>query len=355
MERKRELEAKRRKQYKEEMEKMEKLKNNGREWEQWGVGEFNWKENEVKKEIAPIERGTKKEESGGKNQKTSKIKKRESEHARKEQERLMKKQKKIYKEEGSQEKKGASKKERRDIQGKVDSKKRENSEINKQEEESAIGVKTEDGGGLSKMSVGRSPQMQIQPQSLLTLQGNNWIDDEVINSYMTLIVERSRKNPGKNGEVHSMSSFFYSRLQEGGYSAVRRWTRKIDLFSFNKILVPLHFGDHWCLISIEMSKKRIKFFDSLHGRDRGSMTVVLNYLTQEAEERRHPGFKPEEWLMMTRKEIPRQRNNFDCGVFTCLFAAYDATDRAIDFTQEDMKDKRKKIARELIANELESP
>ncbi len=58
---------------------------------------------------------------------------------------------------------------------------------------------------------------------------------QIINFYFQLIAERSRVdmasteqnhkiNPKK---VHVMSSFFYPKLVQTGYSGVRRWTRKV--------------------------------------------------------------------------------------------------------------------------------
>ncbi|XP_043288817.1 sentrin-specific protease 1-like [Venturia canescens] len=190
----------------------------------------------------------------------------------------------------------------------------------------------------------------ISIQSLSTLQGDNWVNDEVINAYMTLISSQSQTYTKTKEKIHCMSSFFYHRLQTGGYPAVRRWTRKIDLFSFDKILVPLHFGDHWCLASIDLLKKRINFFDSLDGMDRNSLKVLLNYLIHEAKDKNNPSFNPSEWQLVSRKEIPRQRNGFDCGVFVCLFAKYEATNRKMNFIQEDIRKERIRIAEEITAN-----
>lgn len=68
---------------------------------------------------------------------------------------------------------------------------------------------------------------------------------QVINFYMNLLVERS-KDPGLPS-VNTLNTFFYPKLCSSGYSAVRRWTKKMDIFSKDILLVPVHLGVHWCL------------------------------------------------------------------------------------------------------------
>lgn len=69
---------------------------------------------------------------------------------------------------------------------------------------------------------------------------------QVINFYMTLLVERSKEEGYP--AVHAFSTFFYPKLISGGYKAVRRWTRGVDLFQQDLILVPIHLRVHWALV-----------------------------------------------------------------------------------------------------------
>ena len=68
---------------------------------------------------------------------------------------------------------------------------------------------------------------------------------QVINFYMNLLVERS-KAPSMPS-ANTFNTFFYPKLRSSGYSAVRRWTKKMDIFSKDILLVPVHLGVHWCL------------------------------------------------------------------------------------------------------------
>lgn len=66
-------------------------------------------------------------------------------------------------------------------------------------------------------------------RDIASLNGLNWLNDEVINFYMNLIMERSQNKKSNLPKVYSMNTFFYPRLMESGHSALKRWTRKVYL------------------------------------------------------------------------------------------------------------------------------
>lgn len=74
---------------------------------------------------------------------------------------------------------------------------------------------------------------------------------KIMNFYFSLIMERSLTEAGLL-KVYSFSTFFFPKLeggggQAGGHAAVKRWTKAVDLFLFDLILVPLHLGVHWAM------------------------------------------------------------------------------------------------------------
>lgn len=78
-----------------------------------------------------------------------------------------------------------------------------------------------------------------------------FLPSKVINFYLSLIMERST---GRAAElkVYSFSTFFFPKLRGGGgglggHTEVKRWTKAVDLFSYDLVLVPLHLGVHWAL------------------------------------------------------------------------------------------------------------
>lgn len=88
------------------------------------------------------------------------------------------------------------------------------------------------------------------------LSGLNWLNDEVINFYMNMIIERG-KNP-KWPKTYAFNTFFYVKLLNTGPQSLRRWTKKVDIFSHDIICVPIHLGMHWCMAIIDFRDKSIR-------------------------------------------------------------------------------------------------
>ena len=63
--------------------------------------------------------------------------------------------------------------------------------------------------------------------------GLSWLNDEVMNFYYGLIAGRAKANPDLPS-VHHFSTFFYQTLSNSGYARVKRWTRKINIFDFER-------------------------------------------------------------------------------------------------------------------------
>ena len=82
--------------------------------------------------------------------------------------------------------------------------------------------------------------VNIMRRDVQTLRGLNWLNDEVINFYMTLICERSQQpNSIHELKVHAFNTFFYPKLTDTGYSSVSRWTKKVDIFAHDLIIIPV--------------------------------------------------------------------------------------------------------------------
>ena len=73
---------------------------------------------------------------------------------------------------------------------------------------------------------------------------------------MELIVERSNTKDDLPS-AHAMNTFFYPKLSTQGFKSVRRWTKRVDIFSKDLIFYPIHLGIHWTLaVSFEYSSNR---------------------------------------------------------------------------------------------------
>ena len=106
--------------------------------------------------------------------------------------------------------------------------------------------------------------ISIMRKDIQTLRGLNWLNDEVINYYISMLVERSKNTDTR---TYAFTTFFYPKLAKDGYSTLRRWTRKVDLFAFDLVLVPIHLGHHWTLAIIDFKCKEIRYYDSMNGNN----------------------------------------------------------------------------------------
>lgn len=207
-------------------------------------------------------------------------------------------------------------------------------------------------GGSQDEVLSEGFRLTITRKDLQTLSHLNWLNDEVINFYMNMLVERSKASHLPS--VYTFNTFFYPKLRSSGYSTVRRWTKKVDIFSVDIILVPVHLGVHWCLSVVDFRKKSVVYFDSMGGNNDEACRILLKYLEQESEDKRGRDFDTSGWILQSKKrnEIPQQMNGSDCGMFTCKYAEYITKDKPITFTQKHMPYFRRRMVWEILNRRL---
>lgn len=94
---------------------------------------------------------------------------------------------------------------------------------------------------------------------------------------MHLIMERS-KNNSNLPKVYAFNTFFYPKLVTNGHASLRRWTKKIDIFSYDIILIPVHLGMHWCMAVIDFRSKEVRYYDSMGAPNDRCLQALLYYL-----------------------------------------------------------------------------
>nr|AKZ42306.1 sentrin-specific protease 2 [Castor fiber] len=195
-------------------------------------------------------------------------------------------------------------------------------------------------------------KLRITRGDIQTLRNYHWLNDEVINFYMNLLVERNKKQGYP--ALHAFSTFFYPKLKSGGYQAVKRWTKGVNLFEQELVLVPIHRKVHWSLVVMDLRKKCLKYLDSMGQKGSKICEILLQYLQDESKTKRNIDLNLLEWTHYSMKshEIPQQLNGSDCGMFTCKYADYISRDKPITFTQHQMPLFRKKMVWEILHQQL---
>lgn len=195
--------------------------------------------------------------------------------------------------------------------------------------------------------------VQIMRKDMRTLTNLNWLNDEIINAYLHLIVLRGQEP--KRKRVYAFNTFFYPKLRESGYNSIKRWTRKVDIFTYDFLLVPVHLGNHWCLAFVNFNNRTICYYDSLGGSVNGCCDTLLDYLRYESNDKKKQDFDDENWQQINcyaDKGIPQQMNGSDCGVFACQFAEHLTRQAKLNFTQEHMPYFRRKMIYELLTKRI---
>lgn len=191
---------------------------------------------------------------------------------------------------------------------------------------------------------------QVRARDLDTLVGSSWLNDEIINYYMALIVQRSEKE--NYPKAYAFSTFFYTKLKSGGHKNVKRWTRKIDIFAYDFNLIPLHLGYHWALAVVDHQQKSVAYYDSMGGNEFLCLDILRDYLIEEKKDKKQDVLDPNEWTFEIVKDIPPQMNGCDCGMFTIKYAEYITRGVKITFTQADIPFFRRRVMYEILTNQL---
>ncbi|KAH0838567.1 cysteine proteinase [Lanmaoa asiatica] len=200
---------------------------------------------------------------------------------------------------------------------------------------------------------------QVYDKDLSRLLPFQWLNDELINFYGAMILERSeacKENPGANGKkkplnVHYFSTFFWSKLQGEGYERARlaKWTKKLDIFSKDAILIPInHNNSHWTGAAINFRRKRIESYDSMNLDRHQVFKSLRHYLDLEHQNKKKKPFDFTGWVNYGPDDTPQQENGYDCGVFTCQFLeALSRGEGTFNFSQRDMAYIRRRMIWEI--------
>ncbi|XP_053574363.1 sentrin-specific protease 3 [Bombina bombina] len=180
----------------------------------------------------------------------------------------------------------------------------------------------------------------LSMDDLGTLYGQNWLNDQVMNMYGDLVMDTVPE------KVHFFNSFFYDKLRTKGYEGVKRWTKNVDIFSKQLLLIPIHLEVHWSLVCVDVTKRTITYFDSQRTLNRRCPKHIAKYLQAEAVKKDRPDFI-NGWKGLFKMNVARQNNDSDCGAFVLQYCKFLALGYPFTFSQQDMPKLRRQMYKEL--------
>ncbi|XP_059210974.1 sentrin-specific protease 3-like isoform X2 [Centropristis striata] len=173
-----------------------------------------------------------------------------------------------------------------------------------------------------------------------TLYGQNWLNDQIMNMYGDLVMDSVPE------KVHFFNSFFYDKLRTKGYDGVKRWTKNVDIFQKDLLLIPIHLEVHWSLVSVDIPRRAITYFDSQRTLNRRCPKHIFKYLQAEAIKKDQQDFLTG-WKGFFKMNVGRQNNDSDCGAFVLQYCKCLALGQPFSFGQQDMPRLRRQMYKEL--------
>lgn len=202
--------------------------------------------------------------------------------------------------------------------------------------------------------------IEMTRKNIMCLSDRQWLNDEVINFYMAMLMERDeRLSAGQPGRLtsHFFNSFFVAKLLEQErytYSNVRRWTKKFDITTKDKIFCPVNVHNtHWTMAVVYVQKKEIHYYDSMSGSGHEYLQALKRWVADDVKDKKGVELDTSSWKLISHPpDVPQQRNGFDCGVFTITFADYLADDLPLLFSQQDISTNRQRFALSILKGSL---
>ena len=130
----------------------------------------------------------------------------------------------------------------------------------------------------------------LNEDDLISLSSEHWFNDNIINYYFKLIEANVPKR------IKSFSTFFYTKLKEGGLDGILNWTWVRNLIDkhYSLYLIPIHLVNHWVLVVGHLESRRFLFYDPLGITSNFySCLPSLNYIRIRTPDFPHP---PKIWF-----------------------------------------------------------
>ncbi|KAH8684673.1 hypothetical protein BGZ60DRAFT_398058 [Tricladium varicosporioides] len=203
---------------------------------------------------------------------------------------------------------------------------------------------------------------ELHLKDFSTLGPRQWLNDEIINTYIEWIVDAANKAAVEEakelGEPVSIvprfiahNSFFWNNMRKKGPSSTTGLMRRKKapgdkLLEVDSVFVPICSGNHWTIGVVRPIAKTIEYFDSMGGQymTKPFVQTMREWLQFQLGDK----YIEDEWTV-PQTGCAAQNNGFDCGVFVCTnaFCVALGLDTSC-YIEHDMTQQRRNIAALLI-------
>ncbi|EEQ36772.1 hypothetical protein CLUG_00895 [Clavispora lusitaniae ATCC 42720] len=186
-----------------------------------------------------------------------------------------------------------------------------------------------------------------------TLYNNDWINDTLIDFFIAYEIDKA-VNEFKSvdeSNVYAFNSFFFTKLMSKAedqevpdyYENIKRWLSKVDLMSYEAIIMPINEHLHWYCCIIKNLPKLLRYakraqkrkarglenekdsphnseivaeifvFDSLRQTHPNIVSPLKTLIAEYCRDKHGVEIDTDSIRMVTAR-VPRQRNFNDCGI-----------------------------------------
>ena len=193
---------------------------------------------------------------------------------------------------------------------------------------------------------------------LSSLEGTEWLNDNVINDYLELLGKKYR-------DVfifpHFFAEMFFSRQR--GYNNVSKYCHTVDIFQKRLVIFPILRHSHWVTAVLNFEEKRLVILDPYIDQERTTIEILDHLQLLEKLENEFlvlyfydKGYS--DWISLEKlvkipPEIPKQDDGWNCGVFVLEFVRCLCSRQQFNFTSNDMANFRARIKSELQNERLQ--
>lgn len=198
-------------------------------------------------------------------------------------------------------------------------------------------------------TISRINTLSISTQDFSDLLPGCWLNDTIVNYYFQILEHRGKTKSYPT--VLSINAQFFTMLDSEIRECANDFLQNTNIFSFEIVLIPICQSSHWYLAEIQIRQKKITLYDSLRRNNTKTLELLTDFVVQESKSQ-HYKFEIAHWQIQQNQNTPIQTNGTDCGVFMCAIAEYLTRESKLNFSQNHMDYFRKKIAYEIITNQI---
>ena len=96
----------------------------------------------------------------------------------------------------------------------------------------------------------------------ILIKPNEWLNDNIINSYLSLIQNNFKNNTYFYNDLYIKVSNYYKNYN---FQGVKRYTKHIHIFEKEKIIFPINIQNHWIMCYIDVKDNLFYYLDPKYG------------------------------------------------------------------------------------------